>query len=345
MPGLENPALKLFLVLLAVLVFAWGFERYRTRFSKLEFSLAVLVSLGVLTVGVFPDIFSSIGAVLNLESRSLVVSLLANTGFIILILYLASLIRNNQTSISELNRRLTVNQAAGERTADQLDIAVVIPAYNESESIGAVVRSLPDSIREHSVTPLVVSDGSGDSTAGNAREAGAEVVEHLINQGQGGALKTGFEIARRRGAEVVVTMDADGQHPVEELPALVTPILDNEADYVVGSRYIGRDRSDNGPIRRAGIRVFTALINFLTKAEVTDCTNGYRAIRGSSLGQLTLTEERFSAPELIIEARKNGLRIREIPVTIQTRQAGSTKKPQLGYAAGLARTIIITWFR
>ena len=83
----------------------------------------------------------------------------------------------------------------------------------------------------------------------------------------------------------------------------------------------------------------------LTKASITDCTNGYRAIRGSELGKLTLTEERFSAPELIIEARKNGLRIQEIPIIINAREEGETTKPQLMYAAGLARTILVTWLR
>jgi len=87
------------------------------------------------------------------------------------------------------------------------------------------------------------------------------------------------------------------------------------------------------------------LINVLTKSEITDCTNGYRAIRGSELEKLSLTEERFSAPELIIEARKNGLRLQELPVTIEERQAGETKKPKLGYAFGLTRTILTTWIR
>jgi len=87
------------------------------------------------------------------------------------------------------------------------------------------------------------------------------------------------------------------------------------------------------------------LINRLTKSSITDCTNGYRAIRGSEIGNLTLTEERFSAPELIIEARKNAMRIKEVPIVIQKREAGETKKPQFGYALGLTRTIFVTWIR
>lgn len=193
--------------------------------------------------------------------------------------------------------------------------------------------------------PVVVSDGSADKTVEKARYNGTVVVDHPINQGQGGALKTGFEIARENDAGIVVTMDADGQHPAEELDHLVSPIIDGDADYVMGSRYKGDDRSRNGVLRQIGIRFFTVVINTLTKSDITDCTNGFRAIRGSDLENLTLTEEQFSAPELIIEARKNGLTVEEIPVVIEERQAGGTKKPKMGYALGLMRTIFGTWIR
>jgi len=140
-------------------------------------------------------------------------------------------------------------------------------------------------------------------------------------------------------------MDADGQHRAADLEALVEPIVEGRADYVLGSRYLGEDDSGNSSTRRVGIRAFTAFINLVSKAGITDCTNGFRAIRGSRLGELTLTEERFSAPELIIEARKNGLRIEEVPITVRSRAAGETKKPQLGYALGLTRTILVTAVR
>lgn len=344
LPGLGNTALQAFLVLVAVAVFAWGFERYRTNFSRIELLVSTAIALGILTVGVFPDVFAVIGGLLNLESRSLVVSLIANTVFAFLILYSLALIRNNQLEIGELTRQLAIREVDVE-DRDEPTIAVVIPAYNEADSVRGVVESLPGSLLDHRVEAIVVSDGSTDDTRAAAAEADALVTEHPINQGQGGALKTGFAIARQRGADVVVTMDADGQHSADDLESLVAPIVEDRADYVLGTRYRGEDRSGNGPTRRIGIRVFTLLINLASKADVTDCTNGYRAIRGSRLGDLTLTEERFSAPELIIEARKNGLRIEEVPVTVRSRDAGETKKPKLRYALGLARTIVVTWIR
>lgn len=122
-------------------------------------------------------------------------------------------------------------------------------------------------------------------------------------------------------------------------------LYNDEADYVMGLRYKGENHSTNGFTRETGIQVFTRIINFLTKSQVSDCTNGYRAIRGSELEKLTLTEERFSAPELIIEARKNEFRLLAIPITIEERRVGETKKPQLMYAVGLTRTILTTWVR
>lgn len=343
-PGLGNTVLQLFLVALAVIVFAWGFERYRTNFSRTELGVATAISLGILTVGVLPGVFGAIGGVLNVQRRSLVVSLLANTAFAFLLLYALAMIRTNQLAVSELTRQLAIRKVDGLDHEEQT-VAVVIPAYNEADSVRGVVESLPGRVLDHRVEAIVVSDGSDDDTRDVAANADAVVTEHPINQGQGGALKTGFAIAQQHGADVVVTMDADGQHRAEDLPALVEPILEDRADYVLGSRYLGEDDSGNSTTRQAGIRTFTAFINVVSKANITDCTNGFRAIRGSRLDELTLTEERFSAPELIIEARKNGLRIEEVPITIRRREAGETKKPKLGYAMGLTRTILVTVVR
>jgi len=335
---------ELTLLAIAVVVFGWGFERYRRRFVKTDLLVASIISLGLALLALVPDVFDYIGGALNLERRVVVVSFLANLVLLGLLLYYVSELSSLKADIAELTRTLSVNQAP-KTDGGRDEIFVVIPAYNEGETIRDVVTSLPEKIRGHKLQPVVVSDGSADETARNAKYNGAMVVEHPLNQGQGGALRTGFRIASENDAAIVVTMDGDGQHPADELESLVSPIIDDEADYVMGSRYIGVDRSGNGPVRRAGIRAFTAIINILTKSDVTDCTNGFRAIRGSMIDNLTLTEERFSAPELIIEARKNGMRIKEHPITVKERQAGDTKKPQLGYAFGLMRTIFVTWLR
>ncbi|MFB6227496.1 MAG: glycosyltransferase family 2 protein [Halobacteriales archaeon] len=332
-------------LLVAAAVLVWGFERYRRTFSKTEFGIALLIALGLLSVTVLPDAFVFLADLLNVSETFRAVQLTANVVFVFLLLYVISMINDNRATVTRLTRSLTVQQASPAEEDSAASLYVVIPAYNESGTIAGVLDSLPETVEGHTVRAVVVSDGSDDRTTRAASEHDAIVVEHPINQGQGGALRTGFEIARRNGAEIVVTMDADGQHPADQLPDLVEPIVNDEADYVLGSRYRGEDASGNSLARRGGIRAFTWLINAMAKTDITDCTNGFRAIRGSRLGDLTLTEERFSAPELIIEARKNGLRIAEVPVTIRERGAGETKKPGLGYAVGLARTILVTWIR
>lgn len=329
---------------LAIIVLLWGFEQYRTEFVKTDLVIAGVIGAGLLALAFVPTVFDFIGSLLQIQQRFVVAAMLTNTALLVLVLYFGLRLRQVRSRLNELTRNLSIEQAP-QADGGAKTIQIVIPAYNEEETISTVVRSLPDTLHGYKIAPLVVSDGSADDTARKAGIDGATVVEHPINQGQGGALLTGFEIAHQNNASIVVTMDGDGQHPAEELERLVGPIVDDEADFVMGSRFLGQDNSGNGPVRRAGIWTFTRLINVLTKASVTDCTNGFRAIRGSELGKLTLTEERFSAPELIIEARKNGLRVKEIPITVEKREAGETKKPQLGYAIGLTRAIMTTWLR
>lgn len=345
LPGLENTTLQLFFFVLAVLVAAWGFERYRTSFSKTEFWFALLVAVGIVTIGAFPGIYGYIARALNLESRFMTIAIIGNAIFLFLFMYVLVQISRNSTLVNDLARNLTIRDAEVQDSNTTPTVWVVIPAYNESDTIRDVIESLPDHVEDHEVVPLVVSDGSRDGTRSIVEDLDCAVVEHPINQGQGGALKTGFRLALNNHANVVVTMDADGQHPPAALGSLVEPILDGKADYVIGSRYLGTNQTENSRVREIGIRVFTALINILAKANITDCTSGYRAIRGSRLHELTLTEEQFNAPELIIEARKKGLRIAEVPVTMVQRESGESKKPKLGYAMGLFRAVVITWIR
>ena len=225
------------------------------------------------------------------------------------------------------------------------EIAIVIAAYNEEDAIAGVLDSLPTELCGHGVTPIVVVDGGTDDTAGVVERAGYVAVRHDTNRGQGDALVTGFALAIERGASIVVTMDADGQHRPEDLPRLLEPVVAGETEYVQGSRYLG-EYDDSGGARDAGIRLFTTVINTTSGAGITDCTNGFRAIRGQDLARLRLEEPRFSAAELIMESARQGLRIREVPVHIQSRSHGESKKPRrLGYPIGYLGTIVRTWRR
>jgi glycosyltransferase involved in cell wall biosynthesis len=229
--------------------------------------------------------------------------------------------------------------------SDQPFVAVVMAAYNEAGSVGPVLATLPETVGGLAVRPVVIDDGSSDDTRAEAREAGALVGTHRHNLGQGDALRTGFALAGRIGARVVVTMDADGQHDPGDLPALVGPVVAGEVDYVQGSRFLGR-YDDAGGARDLGIRGFTRLIAFLSHTPITDCTNGFRAVDGPSLARLQLVEDRFSAPEILIQAAGQGLRIREVPVHIRSREVGESKKPRgLGYPLGFLGAIVRSWAR
>jgi glycosyltransferase involved in cell wall biosynthesis len=233
---------------------------------------------------------------------------------------------------------------AGRVSTSAPGLAVVMSALDEADSIGDVLGDLPESVEGLTVVPVVVDDGSTDDTAVLAEKAGAVVVRHPRNLGQGEGLRTGLAAATALGAGVVVTMDADGQHDPAQLPDLVGPVVAGESDYVQGSRFLGR-YDDAGGVRHLGIRFFTALINLLARTRITDCTNGYRAIRVTDLARMRLVEDRFSASEIIVEAATAGLRMREVPVHIRSRHAGTSRKPggvryPLGYLAVILRSVV-----
>jgi glycosyltransferase involved in cell wall biosynthesis len=226
------------------------------------------------------------------------------------------------------------------------EIAIVIAAFNEEGAIAGVLDALPRELFGRRVTPIVVVDGGTDDTAAVVERTGGGIaVRHEANRGQGDALRTGFALALERKAEIVMTMDADGQHRPEDLPRLLEPAIADAADYVQGSRYLG-DYDEAGGARDLGIRFFIRLVNVASGAEVTDCTNGFRAIRGDALARLRLEEPRFSASELIIESARQGLRMREVSVHIASRSHGASKKPRrLRYPLGYLGVIVRTWRR
>ena len=142
-------------------------------------------------------------------------------------------------------------------------VAVVIPAYNEASNIEHVLAALPASVCGYPLHAIVIDDGSSDDTTDRARAAGAAAVRLPLNRGQGAALRTGYRLALATGAEIVVSMDADGQHQPSELSRLVPPIVDGEADVVNGSRVLG-DADPSHAAREMGIRLFAQLLSLLT---------------------------------------------------------------------------------
>jgi len=224
-------------------------------------------------------------------------------------------------------------------------VAILVPAYNEAENIGHVLDRMPAEVCGVATETLVVDDGSRDGTGDVAAEHGAVVARHVTNRGGGAALRTGYRLMVDSGAEVVVTLDADGQHLPAEMERLVKPVLDREVDVAHGSRVLGRsDR--NHFARELGIVFFNRLVSLITRTHVTDCSNGYRAVRTTVLPQLVLRQEQFHPSEFMIEAIKRGIPAKEIPITVEQRLHGHSKKPAVvRYGLGFANAIVRTWLR
>ncbi len=224
-------------------------------------------------------------------------------------------------------------------------VAILIPAYNEAENVGTVLDQMPAAVCGVGTEVLVVDDGSRDGTGDVAAEHGAAVARHVTNRGGGAALRTGYRLMVESGAEVVVTLDADGQHRPDEMERLVKPVLDDEVDVAHGSRVLGRaDR--NHFARELGIVFFNRMVSFITRTHVTDCSNGYRAVRTTVLPQLVLRQEQFHTSEFMIEAIKRGIPAKEIPITVEQRLHGHSKKPAvIRYGVGFANAIVRTWLR
>jgi glycosyltransferase involved in cell wall biosynthesis len=192
-------------------------------------------------------------------------------------------------------------------------IIAVIPAYNEERFIGSVVLKT----RQYADAVIVVDDGSIDATGKIAEAAGAVVVQHPQNLGKGVALSTGFCRARELDPAVVVTLDADGQHSPEDVTCVAAPVLDGQADIVVGSRYL--EKKSRVPLHRVwGHLVFNLLTNQVSGVPVTDSQSGFRAFSPLALCALSsLHSNGFSVEsEMQLQARDHSLRVTEVPIKI-----------------------------
>lgn len=330
--------------LMLMLFTVWQYTHRRFRRGDLLIGLAIAGSL--LAVSLHPPVANDLKILLQAETRPMALAIAGNIVLFGLFLYVLRDLSETRSAMSELIRALArVEHEKMHGMDPHPGILVIIPAFNEERNLHNLLPRLPREVCGEAVQAIVIVDGSRDRSVAVANQYAVPVAMHPLNRGQGDALRTGFELALQKGASIVVTMDADGQHDPNELDRLITPILANEADYVMGSRFLGA-YADRGGARHVGIVGFSWLISLLSGVRITDSTNGYRAIRATHLGLLDLRENKFNAPELIMEAVNKGLRIREVPVTIQSRYEGESKKPRSWrYPLGFALVILRTWLR
>jgi glycosyltransferase involved in cell wall biosynthesis len=226
-------------------------------------------------------------------------------------------------------------------------VAVVIPAYNEEPTVASVVAEIPAELAGLASEVIVVVDGSSDATAAKAAAAGALVCDVPVNRGQGLVFKLGYWLARARGAEVIATIDADGQYIPAELERLVEPIVAGRADFVNGSRRLGTELTTD-PVRHAGVIFFGGLVSLLVRQRITDPACGLRAMRTSVSESVKLAQPQYQSSELLIATAMSGFRVVEVPTTMRDRPVGATgtkKGPNLLYGVRFARAVLGTWRR
>ncbi len=195
----------------------------------------------------------------------------------------------------------------------------VIPAYNEAATIGPVI----DGTMDHVDHVAVVDDGSTDGTAAVARRHGASVLEHTINTGVGGAVRTGYRYAIREGYDFVVQVDADGQHDPGYIPELLAAAEDN--DMVIASRYLNDSHEEYSQVRNLGIRLFTRVVNLLGGVRITDVTSGFRVYRTSKLETILHHSDKHWAVEQTLDSARSGHRITEVSVEMPVRDEGNSQ--------------------
>jgi len=336
-------------LVLAVLIIAFALVR-RRELRNADVLILMLAGVGLAIVS-GTELTDRVLAALSFE-RGNGGRILGLAVFAIIILFLMSIRAlsvsgRNTRQISAVLEGITSEQfrLEGHRSRFRNRIVVVIPAFNEADNIGYVLEQIPDEVCGVATAVLVVDDGSRDGTEDVAEGYGAVVARHVVNRGGGAALRTGYRLMVDSEAMIVVTLDADGQHLPSEMPALVKPVLDGEVDVAHGSRVLGH-ADKNHFAREMGIVVFNRMVSLITRTHVSDCSNGYRAVRTTVLPQLVLKQEQFHTSEFMIEAIKRGIPAKEVPVTVEQRLHGSSKKPAIfRYGVGFANAIMRAWLR
>lgn len=228
-----------------------------------------------------------------------------------------------------------------------MKLVVVIPAYNEERTVGSVISGIPRKIeRIQSVEVLLVDDGSTDSTVQEARKAGVDVVlQHEANLGLGAAFRDGVERALAIDADIVVNIDADLQYRPSEIPLLIKPILDGDADIVLGNRQIRNLK--HMPFSRKVANMFaTWVTRRLSGLHVQDAQTGFRAFSRRAASSMGPDSSYTHVHETLIRAGAIGLRLGQVPVTFEEREGKSRLIPSIWkYAISAGRALIKTYAR
>ena len=205
-----------------------------------------------------------------------------------------------------------------------MKIIVGIPAFNEEKNIATIITKLSD------ITDAIIvcNDGSSDLTSDIAEKMGAFVINHEKNLGYGAAIRSIFLKAKELDGDILVTFDADGQHRIEDIEQVTKPIIDQEADLVIGSRFLDESEKEVPQYRKVGIKVITKITNASIKKQLTDSQSGFRAYSKKVLNELNPSELGMGiSTEILIKASSKNFRITEVPIKILYAGDTSTHNP------------------
>jgi len=214
-------------------------------------------------------------------------------------------------------------------------IVAAIPCFNEERFIGSVVLK----VKKYVDRVLVIDDGSSDASVEIATAAGAVVHRHDGNKGYGAAIRTAVSFGKEEGADVLVVIDGDGQHDARYIPRLVKPVLDGEADVVIGSRFLGE--ASSAPLyRRLGQRILNVATNVGSGRRLSDSQSGFRAYSSKALGALNLTENGMSvSSEMQFAIASKGLKVAEVPIEVCYGE--KSKRNPLGHGVNVLSRVFV----
>ena len=205
-----------------------------------------------------------------------------------------------------------------------MKITIGIPAYNEEKNIAGIISKL----KKYADSIIVCDDGSNDLTSEISEQLGAIVIKHSKNKGYGAAINSLFLKAKELESDVFLTFDADGQHRIEDIPVVSDPIIKNQVDVAIGSRFLDTKSEEMPNYRKVGIKIITKITNLSIKEKLTDSQSGFRAYSKKALQEITPSDEGMGvSTEILIKASNLELKIAEVPIKVNYDGDTSTHDP------------------
>jgi glycosyltransferase involved in cell wall biosynthesis len=226
---------------------------------------------------------------------------------------------------------------------DEVLISVVIPVFNEELTIGSVIERITEVMGKlgFKCEIIIVDDCSTDKSLDFSVRQGVKVYSLKSHMGKGYALRAGF--AKAKG-DIITTIDSDGSHRPEELPSLLTPILHDKADLVIGSRYLGQKPAAAKKFNAAGVRLFNFLIKIFTRAKVSDSQSGYRVMKSEVLKNMSLRSEEYEIEsEILVKTARRGFRVMEVPISFEQRTYGRSRLDPVVDGFKILLSIVTAW--